>query len=382
MLGQYDTLLRELNKEDPQSYRNFLRLDNDLFEEMVEKVTPYIEKETTKMRTPLEPALKLAVTLRYLATGNHYKSMAYDFRVAPNTISKFIPEVCEAITEAYKDEVMPAVDTADKWMEIAEGFEERWNMPHCCGALDGKHIKVKCPPLSHSMYRNYKGFFSKILFALVDHDYKFIYVEVGTNGAASDGQVFSYSELKETLQDGSINLPPPEPLPGDDFGEPVEYFIVGDDAFPLTSYLMKPYSKRDLTIPERVFNYRLSRARRIVENAFGILATRFQVLLSELRHRSLENMDAVIMCCCILHNLLRIRKPAVIQSVADKEDSQHRPIDGEWRNRTEQLHNLDRRGTARNAPGDAKRVRTKLTKFFQTTAGSVPWQDVIRPYRF
>ena len=121
---------------------------------------------------------------------------------------------------------------------------------------------------SGSVFYNYKHYFSILLLALVDADYKFLYVVVRANGSCSDCQIFNQCELKRSCEVNTIGIPPPQPLPGDD--HPIPYFIVGDDAFPLRSWLMKPYCKRNLSKEQRIFNYRLSRARRIVENAFGI----------------------------------------------------------------------------------------------------------------
>lgn len=111
-----------------------------------------------------------------------------------------------------------------------------------------------------------------MLMALADADYRFLYADVGTNGCNSDGGIFGVCDLKEALDDGSINFPDPEPLPGDD--HPVPYFVLADDAFPLRCYLMKPYPLQKMTREQRIYNYRLSRARRVIENAFGIMANR------------------------------------------------------------------------------------------------------------
>ena len=111
--------------------------------------------------------------------------------------------------------------------------------------------------------------------AVVDADYKFLYVDVGAIGSESDGGVFAKSEVAKLLDEHGMNLPPPEKLanaPAD--SPPLHYFFVGDDAFTLRHYMLKPYPSRALTHDERIFNYRLSRARRTVENAFGILANR------------------------------------------------------------------------------------------------------------
>ena len=118
-----------------------------------------------RARAPLSPGLKLAITLRFLATGMSYHSLAFSFRVAHNTISIFVPEVCRAIVDEYRDEVFQTPTTPEDWKRCAEKFEERWNLPHCCGALDGKHVRIKQPQGSGTLYYNYKGFFSIVMLA-------------------------------------------------------------------------------------------------------------------------------------------------------------------------------------------------------------------------
>ena len=266
--------MKELAEENPILYKNFLRLDEDLFNEIVERVRPYLEKKTTWWRDPLEVGLRVAITLRFLATGNSYKSLGYAFRVAANTISLIIPETCRAIIDAYAEEVITLPTTPQKWKEIAQVFEERWNFPHTVGAIDGKHIRIKNPALSGSHYYNYKRFYSIVLLAIVDADYKFMYIDVGAVGSESDAGVFAQTRVATLLNNMQAQLPPAEPLAADPDGPPVDYFMVGDDAFALKQWMMKPFPSRGLTNQERIFNYRQSRARRVVENAFGILANR------------------------------------------------------------------------------------------------------------
>jgi hypothetical protein len=102
--------------------------------------------------------------------------------------------------------------------------------------------------------------------------FSFLYVDVGCQGRISDGGVFANTDLAVSLVDGTANLPADGPLPQDDRDMP--YAFVADEAFPLRSYLMKPFPHRNMTRAQRTYNYRLSRARRVVENAFGILANR------------------------------------------------------------------------------------------------------------
>ena len=225
----------------------------------MDRVGPRIEKQDTNFRKALEPGMKLAITLRFLATGNSYKSLMFQFRVAHNTICNFIPDVCEAIFEEYNREVIVCPASSEEWLKVAEGFEKCWNLPHCVGAIDGKHIAMRCPPNGGSAYFNYKHFHSIVLLGLVDSDYKFLNIDVGATGAGSDGGVFQRTDLREVFDDGSVDLPPPSPLPGTD-EPPIGYCMVGDDAFPLRPWLMKPLPIRGMMEEQRIYNYHISRA--------------------------------------------------------------------------------------------------------------------------
>ncbi len=124
------------------------------------------------------------------------------------------------------------------------------------------------------------------MLVLVNADYKFLWVNVGAEGSNLDAGVFLRSNLEPSLRVSTLGLPPPDHLPNDDRDTP--YFIVGDDAFQLRDYLQKPFPIRNMTHDQRIFNYGLSRGRRVVENAFGILASR-------LRCVSYDIMDHIVM---------------------------------------------------------------------------------------
>ena len=132
------------------------------------------------------------------------------------------------------------------------------------GAIDGKHVVVKAPGRSGSTFFNYKGTFSVVLMALVDANLQFITIDVGGYGRASDGGIFATSNLGRAVLDGSINFPPDAPLTGAEHLGPMPYVIVGDEAFPLLRNLMRPFPGRSCPRAQMVYNYRLSRARRIV----------------------------------------------------------------------------------------------------------------------
>jgi hypothetical protein len=90
-------LLRELCEEDPSSYTNALRMNAALFHELLSLVEGTIQRQNTSMRNALSAVVKLQVTLRYLATGDSFKSLSLLFRVPPLTISTFLPEVLDIL---------------------------------------------------------------------------------------------------------------------------------------------------------------------------------------------------------------------------------------------------------------------------------------------
>ena len=363
----------ELRAEDDTAFRNFMRMPPPMFDELLNRLQDRLTKEETNMREPIAPGLKLALTLRHLASGNKYTSMQYGWRVPDNSISVIVREVCQAILDEYLDECMTCPSTPDGWRAVAEKFNSRWNFPHTCGAIDGKHVACRAPWNSGSDYYNYKGFYSIILLAVVDADYKFLWADVGGLGSNSDAQIFNSSELKQSLQDGTIGFPDADPLPGDN--QDVPYYFVGDDAFALQTFMMKPHSLRGMTREQRIFNYRLSRARRVVENAFGILANRFQVLMTSMQQGP-ETVKLIVKTCLVLHNLMRMRYPAMQNQQLDRPEGPNREqVElGAWRNDRNMLDTITENAATR-ASREAKMLRNLLTHWVNSPAGSVTWQD-------
>ena len=105
-LGAFSNLLSEFRKEDLFEYGKFLRITPDIFDELLYLIEGSIKKQNTVMRDALSPNIKLAATIRYLATGASYCDLQHLFRIHRSTLSLVIPEVCEAIYENLKDEYL------------------------------------------------------------------------------------------------------------------------------------------------------------------------------------------------------------------------------------------------------------------------------------
>ena len=103
----------------------------------------------------------------FLASGDSYHTLAGCFRTAVWTISVIITWVCQAIWDCLWEKYLP-VPTQHDWKRIKTGFRLYWDFPNCVGAIDGKHIAIRSPPNSNSLYYNYKNHFSIVLMAAVD----------------------------------------------------------------------------------------------------------------------------------------------------------------------------------------------------------------------
>ena len=260
--------------------------------------------------------------------------------------------------------------TEDDWKQIEYRFNQKWNFPNCLGALDGKHIMMQAPPNSNSLFYNYKGYFSIVLMALVDADYRFIFIDVGNYGSNGDSGIFKNSHLGEAFAAKQLHVPSPKRLPGYPEGGALPHCFVADEAFPLRMDLMRPYpngKKKDrLPYDKSIFNYRLSRARRIVENDFGILAQRFRVFDRRLQVYD-HNVIKIVNATCVLHNYLCTARMDVANVMG------HLNPDGvPYLQPQAMLRELQNQGY--HSTDAAQRVRRIYKDYFNSAVGAVPWQ--------
>ena len=264
-----------------------------------------------------------------------------------------------------------------EWKGISEQFKSIWNFPHCLGAIDGKHIVIQAPANSGSTFFNYKGTHSIVLMAVCDAHYRFILVDIGDSGRHSDGGVLSSSSFGSALENGSLSFPPDSPLP--ETSQPsLPYVIVGDEAFPLKTYMLRPYPGKNLLESQAIYNYRLSRARRIIENSFGILAARWRIF----RRPIIAHPDNVVMytkATIALHNYLRTTESSVYcpPGFIDGEDGDKNIVRGGWREEVDGtsggLTAIGRTG-ANTFSRNAAAIRDAYRDYFNSPSGEVSWQ--------
>jgi hypothetical protein len=161
----------------------------------------------------------------------------------------------------------------------------------------------------------------------------------------------------------------------------VPWFFVGDAAFALAPWMQKPFPHRGQTRPERIFNYRLSWARRIMENGFGILVGRWRCLTTTLGQAP-DNAVKVTTACVDLHNLVRIRHGRPKPGEVDRGDER----DGAWRRERRLRGNANLEG-ARPGNMQAQRyreaisTRNYLRDYYASPQGAVHWQDRVLTVR-
>lgn len=270
-------------------------------------------------------------------------------------MSRIIEEVCDVLWNVLQPYVMPE-PTENDWKKIAKDFDDLWQFKNCLGALDGKHVYIKAPSKSGSSFFNYKKRFSVVLMCLADARRKIIMVDVGSMGRFSDAGIFDDSIFGKRLKERRLNLPQPVPLYQD--GEPLPFVFIGDEAFPLMENFMRPYPRHGLNSEKRVFNYRLSRARRIVEATFGVLARKWYVYHKDFECK-IETVDKIIKATCVLHNYLIDRQPDYLNSNENNKEqiliSMGNRIETHYRN-------------------EGYQVREMYCSYFNNQ-GKVPWQD-------
>ncbi|KAJ8046482.1 Protein ALP1-like [Holothuria leucospilota] len=266
------------------------RMNPTRFQNLLEKIGARLHHKKTH-RDPIGPAERLAVTLKFLATGIEQKQLANYFRMGRSTLCYIVRETCQAIWDVLQPEVLK-------------------DFPHCIGAIDGKHVVIQAPALFGSTYFNYKHQHSIVLMAVCDGRYRFTLVDIGAAGRNSDGGIFANPPMGIAMENGSSDIPKPCPLTESE-SQPFLYVFVGDEAFSLKNYLKRPFPGRDVgpmtgeKYEKNIYNYRLSRAKRIIENTFGIWSAHWRIFNRPIIAAT-ESVELYIKATICLHNWLRV----------------------------------------------------------------------------
>ena len=262
-----------------------------------------------------------------MASGESQQSLSFSFRISRTAISNILADTCEKIWDSLCDYVQPPRSEVD-WLNISDGFLEDRDMVNSIGAIDGKHVAIECPKNSGSLYYNCKGFFSIVLMAVCDPRYCFTLVNVGDFGSNNDSGILAKSSMGKRFEEQKMNVTNAKSLLG--YAEDnLPFFLVGDEIFPLKTWLMHPYPG-NLSRGQKIFNYRLSRARRTIENSSGILAARWRIFRQPIK---VQNAEKFTLAAIALHNYLRLTNNASYSPIGfiDSETRDGKMVAGAWR---------------------------------------------------
>ena len=387
--GEQHSILKDMRAMDSESYFKYFRMTPRIFDHLLDLIKPFLKHKLTHT-FPISPAERLAITLRILATGDSPQTVALSYRIGHSTIYSIFYETCAALWKALQPTYLPT-PTLEKWLAISHGFWTHSNFPLCLGAINSKRVVIRTPPKSGSKCS--KG--SIVLMTVADHEFKFTLVDIGSYGSDSDGGVFSKSGMKVAIENGSLNLPLLGALPTTEIEIP--YMFVADEEFPLKTWLMRPFPGKDLNHDKRVFNYRLSRARRCGENAFGLLGAHWRIFQRPIEATP-EHATLIVKAAIVLHNYLLSWEPHLKRETegcgAERREGSEgagyappelldREVDGieipgQWRTEVEADTGLTRVGSVGSNmyAATARDQRDIVMNYFCSPAGSVHSQDI------
>uniref|UniRef100_A0A667WS05 DDE Tnp4 domain-containing protein n=1 Tax=Myripristis murdjan TaxID=586833 RepID=A0A667WS05_9TELE len=270
-----------------QEWKQNFRMTRLSFMKLCTLMERHMAPEEVTVRPPVPLIMRVAIVLYKLGSCAEYRVIANQFGISKSSVKKFVYMFRKSMMRGPIKQLI-RVPTDEEALEIARAFEASHHIPQIMGLIDGSHIPVLPPSDGYKDFVNRKGWPSYVLQAVVDHGR---FLDVRTLGAEptafpnNNMSLYLFSQCVKNIEGKDINL-----------------FIVGDPAYPLLDWLIKGYPNSPrLTPQQESFNVYLSSVRVGVEMAFGLLKSRWRVLLKRSDfHFSFA--PTMIATCCVLHN--------------------------------------------------------------------------------
>ncbi|XP_060776402.1 uncharacterized protein LOC132885894 [Neoarius graeffei] len=275
-----------------------LRVSRELSEYISSRVRHVLGRRNTNYHLCVPNQKQVAIAIWKLATGGEYRTISHLFGVGVSTVFNCVQDFCNTVIKVLLPAHITCPD-AERLAEMAALFQSHWRVPQCVGAIDGSHIPIIAPEEYPRDYYNWKGWHSVVLQAVVDGRGLCWDVCFGFPGSVHDTRVLKQSHLWEVLSDGEFLGQSKLTISGCEVG----HYLIGDPAYPMQNWLMKPFSDTGRLTPEQhTYNYRLSSARLVVEMAFRRLKGWWRCLLKRNDYK-LELCKKMALTCCVLHNI-------------------------------------------------------------------------------
>ena len=241
-------------------------------------------------QAPTPTRFLLSGCLRWLAGGSGH-DIIFFCGVRYRTWQKQRWIVLDALLELYfKSKIqLPTTDEARK--VLSEIFKEKNGIDGQLGAIDGLLIHIHLPPGTKNArkFQCYKSYYALNMQAVAGPNGEYLYVNIGHAGATGDGCAIRQSKFWKLNEDNV-------------FKHTEGFFWIADNAYGLMPWLMCPFADTTLGTQQDIFNLQLSKARQVIERAFGMTIQRFRILAAPLRF-TVDQCVKIAKVCCALHNL-------------------------------------------------------------------------------
>ncbi|KAM9708355.1 uncharacterized protein ACNS7B_000699 isoform 2-T2 [Menidia menidia] len=289
----------------PSDWLDKFRMSRETFFYLCDKLRPRLARQDTSFRLALPVEKRVAVALWRLASNVEYRTISSLFGVGKSTVCRCVRDMCHAIV-ALLGPVYLRPPAEQELVESAQLFQSYWGFPHCVAAVATLHTAIITPSSNVSDYANPAGWLSVLSQVVVSGKGHFWDVCASFPGGTDPADILQNSSLWATASEGGLSPVPPPIF----MGKPLRYMLLGEDCYPLQSWLMKAYpeeksrraSHAGLTVSQRLFNRQLRRALRVSEAALLRLRARWQCL-SKRNDCGLDVVPTMILACCILHNV-------------------------------------------------------------------------------
>ena len=290
-------------------YKEF-RMKPDTFEFIVRLVSPNMSKKDTTFRRAVAVEKRVAVAIWRLSTGNSYRTASKVFGIAKSTVIKVTIEFVQAILQ-FTDQFIQFPQTELETSISIEKFKEIFEceLPQVVGAIDATHVEILAPSNESRVdYFSRKQKYTVVNQGVVGANLIFLDFVSGFPGSIHDSRALRATELFRKAEANEVLNMPVKVVQNMN----VRPIILGDGAYPASTWLLKPYPfHNNLTQEQKRFNRVLSSSRCVAENAFGLLKSRWRCLMKRIDN-NLENISGVVMSCVILHNICQKRKDEYI----------------------------------------------------------------------
>ena len=263
------------NRVIPVTYfRQQLRMNRETFDELLDILRDRIQRQDSRFRNCIPAEKVLAIGLHRLAHGIPYHVLGTSLNVGKSTAIEATQDVVGALYE-LRNEHIHFPETEEESLKSIATFRDLSRLPNIVGAIDGTHVRIIAPINNAADYYSRYQHYDFIIQAVADGQKIFLDFASGYPGSMHDARVlrnstlFARAERREVLTEPVSNTA----------GQPMGPYLLGDSAYPISSWLIKPYPEGTRDPLEIRFNKELSSARVKVENAFGVLKNRWRIML-------------------------------------------------------------------------------------------------------